>query len=48
MIFLGHENVTRTLIDLGAVVDSEDDYKETPLFNAASEGEAVTYSFRRF
>ena len=35
---LGRVDVVRTLIELGARVDAVDDYKETPLFNAAYWG----------
>lgn len=40
---LGQENVVRTLIALGATVDAEDNFKQTPLFDAAYFGNSVMH-----
>ena len=43
-IFLDHANIIRTLIELGASVDAEDERQKTPLHYAATNGKSFILS----
>lgn len=47
-LFLGHDNIVRTLIELGAQVDAEDKNKRTPLHHAAALGKSITHHHKIF